>query len=418
MHESSGGGRSSKGPIFADDSNFDVAFKLFHGEEGVVPLSRPAISAPGPLGCKSPVAASSTTCPAPGSVASCSFECTEGSFSHTERGLANAEAGSSFSAALAAAPMATIGLSAFGGGGGPFGFDAFREGMEARRERKRREAEEKQRQEQQQERQQRESEQSREVKNEPHEALGDDWLATGNCPIARSYRAFNRVVPAIAAAWKPPPGVKYVCPPAIVAMRAAVAKHPFMQKLRPQALPIRVLAIGTMGLFLNIPLGAWREHYEKFSPQWILIVHASVPFVAILRKAALMPKYAMAFTIAASIVGQTVGSRSERKCLRSAASDSGYEGIPATKRKPRTRELGSGLRGLGVNRSGSVAAYDISFLNPWGSSTSSYLGQPSASFTSDSTTYESGARHCGHTMVISPVAASISPCSGAVGVTG
>lgn len=172
-----------------------------------------------------------------------------------------------------------------------------------------------------------------------HEALGDEWLSTGKCPIARSYRAFNSVIPAVAAAFKPPAGVKYVCPPAIVALRAAVAKHPVMQALRPQALEVRVLSIATMGMFLNIPLGAWREHYEKFSPQWIMVVHASVPVVAILRKAALIPRYAMAFTIAASILGQAVGSRMERKKLAKGT------GAPALRIK--TAKERSFLRGRG-----------------------------------------------------------------------
>lgn len=32
--------RGVKGPIFEDGPNFDMAFRLFHGRDGVVPLSR------------------------------------------------------------------------------------------------------------------------------------------------------------------------------------------------------------------------------------------------------------------------------------------------------------------------------------------------------------------------------------------
>ncbi|KAM0044388.1 hypothetical protein Hdeb2414_s0010g00352631 [Helianthus debilis subsp. tardiflorus] len=28
----------ARGPIFEDDANFDMAFKLFHGKDGIVPL--------------------------------------------------------------------------------------------------------------------------------------------------------------------------------------------------------------------------------------------------------------------------------------------------------------------------------------------------------------------------------------------
>lgn len=74
--------RAGQGPIFEDGPNFDTAFRLFHGQDGVVPLSdspragaeKPALSSPAfhPL----------------------------------------------------AAKAATISLSSFGHGG-PFGFDAF-----------------------------------------------------------------------------------------------------------------------------------------------------------------------------------------------------------------------------------------------------------------------------------------------------
>lgn len=50
----------------------------------------------------------------------------------------------------------------------------------------------------------------------------------------------------------------------------------------------------------NLPCGAWREHTRKFSPQWFLAVHATIPFVAMLRKAVLMPKWAVALTLVAA----------------------------------------------------------------------------------------------------------------------
>lgn len=50
----------------------------------------------------------------------------------------------------------------------------------------------------------------------------------------------------------------------------------------------------------NLPCGAWREHTRKFSPHWFLAVHATIPFVASLRKAVLMPKWAILLTVAAS----------------------------------------------------------------------------------------------------------------------
>jgi hypothetical protein len=149
-----------------------------------------------------------------------------------------------------------------------------------------------------------------------HEAMGSEWLATGQCPIAKSFRAISGVLPLVSNMLpKLPKGMKYRCPPAIVAARAALAKTSAVKALRPQALPTKVLAIGMLGMALNVPLGVWREHTKKFSPQWFLAVHATIPFIAMLRKAVVMPKYAIAFTIGSAVLGQAVGARAERMRL-------------------------------------------------------------------------------------------------------
>lgn len=105
------------------------------------------------------------------------------------------------------------------------------------------------------------------------------------------------------------------CPPAIVAMRAAVAGLKPVRQLRPQALPIRSLAMAGTAIAANVPCGVWREHTQKFSPEWFLAVHATIPFVAMLRKAVLMPKWAILLTIAGAVAGQQVGAKMERARL-------------------------------------------------------------------------------------------------------
>uniref|UniRef100_A0A803LZ60 Uncharacterized protein n=1 Tax=Chenopodium quinoa TaxID=63459 RepID=A0A803LZ60_CHEQI len=152
---------------------------------------------------------------------------------------------------------------------------------------------------------------------------------SGNCPIAKSYRAVSGVVPLVAKVFKPPPGVKFECPPAIVAARAALARTALAKNLRPQPLPTKMLAIGLLGMAANVPLGIWREHTKKFSPAWFAAVHAAVPFLGMLRKCVLMPKTAMAFTIGASILGQVIGSRAERYRLKAkAAKESAITEVP------------------------------------------------------------------------------------------
>ncbi|XP_043695273.1 uncharacterized protein LOC122645925 isoform X2 [Telopea speciosissima] len=246
--------RGVTGPIFEDGPNFDMAFRLFHGQEGVVPLSGR-------------------------------------SYSHSKNREMEPELAPQFNPL--AAKAATISLSAFGPGG-PFSFDSFSEKWKN---------------------QKRKSKGS----DSKHEALSNEWLETGNCPIAKSYRAVSHVLPIVAKALQPPPGMKYKCPPAVVAARAALARTALAKTLRPQALPTKVLVIGVLGMAANVPLGIWREHTRKFSPSWFVAVHAAVPFIAMLRKSILMPKAAMAFTIAASILGQVIGSRAERIRLKKIA---------------------------------------------------------------------------------------------------
>ncbi|XP_040987262.1 uncharacterized protein LOC121235095 [Juglans microcarpa x Juglans regia] len=255
-------GWGAKGPIFEDGPNFDMAFRLFHGKDGVVPL----------LGR-----------------------------SNIHGEIPEAEPAPQFNPL--AVKAATISLSAFGFGG-PFSFGNFSEKRK----------------------QQKKSEPSRE--REPpsekgnlsnHEALGNEWLKTGNCPIAKSYRAVSHVLPLVATALRPPPGMKFKCPPAVVAARAALARTALVKTLRPQPLPEKMLVIAVLGMAANVPLGVWREHTQKFSLSWFAAVHAAVPFIAMLRKSVMMPKTAMALTIAASILGQVIGSRAERLRLKGVA---------------------------------------------------------------------------------------------------
>ncbi|KAL9227129.1 hypothetical protein vseg_002861 [Gypsophila vaccaria] len=247
--------RGGKGPIFEDGPNFDTAFRLFHGREGVVPLS-------GRLYVQSE----------------------------------NAERGSpapQFNPL--AAKAATISLSGFGGG--LFGFDAFSDKWKNQKKKS----------------------ESSKGGNEKHEASSNEWLQKGNCPIAKSYRAVINVVPLVAKVLQPPPGLKLKCPEAIVIARAAISRTAFAKNLRPQPLTNKILVIGLLGMAANVPLGIWREHTKKFSPAWFAAVHAAVPFIGMLRKCVLMPKTAMAFTIGASVLGQVIGARAERYRLKAKA---------------------------------------------------------------------------------------------------
>ena len=103
------------------------------------------------------------------------------------------------------------------------------------------------------------------------------------------------------------------CPPAIVAMRAAVANLKPVRQLRPYALPVRAIALAGATISLNVPMGMLRSKTRKFSPEWVVVVHAIIPFIAALRKACLMPLWGLGLTVAGSIAGQYAGEVLERK---------------------------------------------------------------------------------------------------------
>lgn len=103
-------------------------------------------------------------------------------------------------------------------------------------------------------------------------------------------------------------------------MRAAVAGLKPVRLLRPQALPIRSLAMAGTAIMANVPCGMWREHTRKFGPEWFVAVHATIPFVAMLRKAVLMPRWAILLTIAGAVAGQQMGAKLERTRLKNSTS--------------------------------------------------------------------------------------------------
>mmetsp|Transcript_22261 Transcript_22261/g.48922 ORF Transcript_22261/g.48922 Transcript_22261/m.48922 type:complete len:399 (-) Transcript_22261:125-1321(-) len=109
---------------------------------------------------------------------------------------------------------------------------------------------------------------------------------------------------------------KLACPSAIVKMRAAFAATPAMRALRPHELGVRLAAVATTSLVTNVPLGAWREHLVKFSPEWFVAVHASIPLIIMMRKSLLLPQLTIIATIGCAILGQFAGSRLERKRVR------------------------------------------------------------------------------------------------------
>jgi hypothetical protein len=131
---------------------------------------------------------------------------------------------------------------------------------------------------------------------------------------------------------------RLVCPPPIVQARAALARTPPVRALRPQALPLKLVAVAAIAAAANLPCGAAREHFVKFSLGWVVAVHATVPFVAMLRKAVVMPPGAMVVTIAAAVAGQAAGARWERARLLAEGEKAAAVPAPAAVSKARAPE--------------------------------------------------------------------------------
>jgi hypothetical protein len=82
--------------------------------------------------------------------------------------------------------------------------------------------------------------------------------------------------------------------------------------LRPdQILPLASLLIFSFGS--NLPLGYFRETSRKFSPRWFILVHASIPFIIILRLSLGFSWYWIPFTLTCAVAGQILGGRICRK---------------------------------------------------------------------------------------------------------
>ena len=154
--------------------------------------------------------------------------------------------------------------------------------------------------------------------------------------------------------------------------RAAVARLKPVRELRPQALPIKMVAISAMAAGSNLPFGALREHTEKFSLGWFVAVHATIPFVAVLRKAVIMPRWAIALTVTGAIIGQAIGARVERHRMMLVMQERGMAGSLASSPIPTPhavhdmaagtsqsapqsggdQELSAGINGSGSSRLG------------------------------------------------------------------
>ena len=79
------------------------------------------------------------------------------------------------------------------------------------------------------------------------------------------------------------------------------------------AMWIEILLVSVICFLVNIPLGRMRERSRKFSWQWILWIHASIPVIIALRFWLGLHPIAIPINIAAAVLGQFLGGLPEKK---------------------------------------------------------------------------------------------------------
>ncbi len=72
---------------------------------------------------------------------------------------------------------------------------------------------------------------------------------------------------------------------------------------------IKYLLLVTFAFLINVPLGYLRQTAKKFSFAWFFWIHASIPFIILLRIKLHISPWFIPVSIAMAILGQLLGSR-------------------------------------------------------------------------------------------------------------
>ena len=81
---------------------------------------------------------------------------------------------------------------------------------------------------------------------------------------------------------------------------------------------LQIAVISLVSFVVNLPLGVWRERTRKFSWQWFLAIHASIPLIIVLRVVLELPLVAIPLNIAAAVLGQYLGGRPAKRRRKAA----------------------------------------------------------------------------------------------------
>lgn len=80
---------------------------------------------------------------------------------------------------------------------------------------------------------------------------------------------------------------------------------------------ISAASLTVFSFICNLPLGRWRSTVKKFSLNWFLAVHLSIPLIIFLRIKLGLSAWDIPLNLAAAIAGQFVGGSAGGRELRS-----------------------------------------------------------------------------------------------------
>lgn len=80
---------------------------------------------------------------------------------------------------------------------------------------------------------------------------------------------------------------------------------------------IPAASLTVFSFICNLPLGRWRSTVKKFSLNWFLAVHLSIPLIIFLRIKLGLSAWDIPLNLAAAIAGQFVGGSARYREVRS-----------------------------------------------------------------------------------------------------
>jgi hypothetical protein len=84
----------------------------------------------------------------------------------------------------------------------------------------------------------------------------------------------------------------------------------FITLIRSIPFTDRVIILTATAFFSNLPLGYLRKPVRKFSALWFLYIHASIPFLVLLRLGLGISYWYIPLSLICAVAGQVAGARS------------------------------------------------------------------------------------------------------------